>query len=114
MLDDVLNNIHLSIETRRILDLFRAVNRIPLKVHLNCLQQLGWTAGDYEVGHKIHQNGLKSVKNLDYLILDSATTISISPSHVVTSVSCGAAVYGTDTDTDSRSSLNSIYDDDDK
>lgn len=112
MLDDVLNNIHLSIETRRILDLFRAVNRIPLWVHLNCLEQLGWTPGDYEVGHKIHQNGLKSVKNLDFLIPNTPASISASPSHDVASVSCVAVVY--DTDTDSRSSLNSIYDDDDK
>ena len=125
LMDDILNNMHLSYETRKILSTYCTVNRIPLWVHLNCLQQLGWSQEEFEKGCKIHQNSSKSVKEMNFSITDSpqssssssssttSTSSSLSlpaSSHALVPMQCGTVVYGSD----SRSSSNSIYDDDEK
>jgi hypothetical protein len=123
LMDDVLNNMHLSYETRKILSTYCTVNRIPLWVHLNCLQQLGWSQEEFEKGCKVHQNSSKFVNEMNISITDSpqstsssstSTTSSSSSlpasSHVLVPMQCGTVVYGND----SRSSSNSIYDDDEK
>ena len=125
LMDDVLNNMHLSYETRKILSTYCTVNRIPLWVHLNCLKQLGWSQEEFEIGRKMYQNSSKSVNEMDFTVSDSppssssssssspsctSTTSLSSSSHVLVPMQCGTVVYGND----SRSSSNSIYDDDEK
>ena len=121
LMDDILNNMHLSYETRKILSTYCTVNRIPLWVHLNCLQQLGWSQEEFEKGRKNHQNSSKSVNEMKFSIADSPQSSSSSSSstnspssssssHALVPMQCGTVVYGNH----SRSSSNSIYDDDEK